>query len=47
MLKTGKTIFLDDMTLKEVSNILKIPIRVVHGADDIVAAALGELEEVR
>ncbi len=47
MLKRGETIFLDDMTLKEVSKILKIPIRIVHGADDIVAAAMGELEEVR
>ncbi len=45
MLREGEPIFLDDMTLQELSQTLKIPVRVVHGADDIVAAALQEVEE--
>ncbi len=45
MLKEGQPIFLDDMTLSQLSNALDIPIRIVHGADDIVTAAIGDVEE--
>ena len=43
MLKEGEEIFLDDMTVNELSNLLNIPIHIVHGANNIVAAALGDL----
>ncbi len=46
MLKEGRPVFLDDMTLLELRNALEVPIRVVHGADDIVAAAIGDIEEI-
>ena len=45
MLKEGETVFLDDMSLEEISKALAVPIRVVHGADDIVAAAIEDLEQ--
>ena len=45
MLKQGEEILLDDMTIKEVSKVLDTPIKIVGGADDIVAAAIGELIE--
>ncbi|WP_320666574.1 TIGR03279 family radical SAM protein [Prochlorococcus sp. MIT 1307] len=40
MLKHGEDVFLDDMSLKELCETLQVPIRIVHGADDIVAAAI-------
>ncbi len=42
MLKQNQDVFLDDMTLGEVSQRLSISVKVVHGADDIVAAAIGD-----
>ena len=45
MLKQGESIFLDDMTLDKLGNSLQVPIRVVHEAADIVAAAMGDAEE--
>ena len=41
MLRQGEPVFLDDMTLDTLQTALPIPIRVVHGAADIVAAVLG------
>ncbi len=46
MLKEGQALFLDDMSIEELGNALQIPIRVVHGADDIVAAAIEDLDKV-
>ncbi len=40
MLKHGESTFLDDITVEEVSKILKIPIKIVFGADDFVKKAL-------
>ena len=42
MLKQEEDILLDDMTIEEVSKVLDTPIKIVGGADDIVAAAIGE-----
>ena len=41
MLRQGQPVFLDDMTLEQLRQQLPVPIRIVHGAADIVAAALG------
>ncbi len=40
MLKQDQAVFLDDMTLEQLRNALHVPIRIVHGADDIVAAII-------
>ena len=45
MLRQGQPVFLDDMTLDQVQAQLPVPIRIVHGAADIVAAVLGDLEK--
>ena len=45
MLRQGEPVFLDDMTLAELEQRLPVPIRIVHGAADIVAAVLGEAPE--
>ena len=45
MLRQGPPVFLDDMTLDQVQAQLPVPIRIVHGAADIVAAVLGDLEK--
>ena len=42
MLRQGEPVFLDDMTLSQLEDRMKVPIRVVHGAADIVAAVLGQ-----
>ncbi len=42
MLRQGEKIFLDDMTLQELSSSLKVSIRIVHDANDIVNKALGK-----
>ena len=44
MLRQGEPIFLDDQRLEAVGDQLPVPIRLVHGADDIVAACLGSLD---
>ena len=41
MLRQGEKIFLDDMTLQELCSSLKVSIRIVHDAQDIVNKALG------
>ena len=41
MLRQGQPVFLDDMTLETLRARLPVPIRVVHGAADIVASVLG------
>ena len=40
MLRQGQPVFLDDMTLETVQAQIPVPIRVVHGAADIVASVL-------
>ena len=42
MLKQDENIFLDDMTIHEVSEILNISIRIVHNAEEMVNAAIGK-----
>ena len=44
MLRQGEPLFLDDQRLEMVAEQLPVPIRLVHGADDIVAACLGSLD---
>ena len=41
MLRQGAPVFLDDQTLESVAAQLPVPLRLVQGADDIVAACLG------
>ena len=42
MLRQGEKIFLDDMTLQELSLSLNVRVRIVHDAQDIVNKALGK-----
>ena len=42
MLRHGEPVFLDDQRLETVAAQLPVPIRLVQGADDIVAACLGQ-----
>ena len=42
MLRQGEPVFLDDMTLAELEQRLSVPIRIVHGAADIVTVVLGD-----
>ena len=44
MLRQGEPVFLDDLRLETVADHLPVPIRLVHGADDIVAGCLGRLD---
>jgi NifB/MoaA-like Fe-S oxidoreductase len=44
MLRQGEPVFLDDQRLEAVAAQLPVPIRLVQGADDIVAACLGRLD---
>ncbi len=44
MLRQGEKIFLDDMTLQELSSSLNVSVRIVHDAQDIVDKALGKAE---
>ncbi len=44
MLRHGDEVFLDDMTVEQVGKSLKVPIKIVHGAADVVAAAMGDLQ---
>ncbi|MFL0743350.1 MAG: TIGR03279 family radical SAM protein [Prochlorococcus sp.] len=46
MLRQGQPVFLDDMTLEQLSQALQISIRVVHGAADIVAAVMGDGQKI-
>ncbi len=41
MLRQGQPVFLDDITLEQLRQSLPVPVRIVHGAADIVAAAVG------
>jgi putative radical SAM enzyme (TIGR03279 family) len=43
MLRQGQPVFLDDMSLEELRAQLPVPVRIVHGAADIVASVLGGL----
>ncbi|MEY4297354.1 MAG: hypothetical protein RLZZ423_533 [Cyanobacteriota bacterium] len=44
MLRQGEPVFLDDQRLEDVAARLPVPLRLVQGADDIVAACLGNLD---
>ncbi len=46
MLKQDQAVFLDDIPLEQLRNALKVPIRIVHGADDIVAAVIEDAEKI-
>ena len=41
MLRQGQPVFLDDMTLEALAAQLPVPIRIVHGAADVVDSVLG------
>jgi NifB/MoaA-like Fe-S oxidoreductase len=41
MLREGEEVFLDDMRLQELRHRAGVPIRLLDGADDLVAACLG------
>ncbi len=45
MLRQGEPVFLDDTTLEEVREQLPVPIRLITGADDLVAVCGGKLDE--
>ncbi len=47
MLRHDEDLFLDDMTLSEFKQSLDIPVRVVHGAQDIVKTLMGDSSEIR
>lgn len=42
MLRQGEPIFLDDVTLSELQSQLPVPVRLLGGADDLVASCFGE-----
>jgi NifB/MoaA-like Fe-S oxidoreductase len=41
MLRQGEEVFLDDVPLAELERRLPVPVRLVGGANDLVAACLG------
>jgi putative radical SAM enzyme (TIGR03279 family) len=41
MLRQGEPVFLDDLSLDELESQLPVPVRLLHGADDLVVACLG------
>jgi putative radical SAM enzyme (TIGR03279 family) len=45
MLRRGEPVFLDDMTLDEVARQLPVPIRLITGADDLVAVCGGKTDQ--
>ncbi len=45
MLRQGEAVFLDDIKLDQLAERLAVPIRIVQGADDLVAACLGSGKE--
>ncbi|MFO7628915.1 MAG: TIGR03279 family radical SAM protein [Prochlorococcaceae cyanobacterium] len=47
MLRQGEPLFLDDMTLAELEEQLPVPVRLLEGAEDLVAACLGSAELAR
>jgi len=46
MLRQGEDVFLDDLSLAQVQAALPVPIQLVGGADDLVAACLGTTDDV-
>ena len=46
MLRQGEPVFLDDLSLAELEAKLPVPVRVMGGADDLVAACLGTVQQV-
>ncbi|MEB3171687.1 MAG: TIGR03279 family radical SAM protein [Synechococcaceae cyanobacterium] len=47
ILRQGEPVFLDDMTLAELEQQLPVPIRLLEGAEDLVAACLGSSDCAR
>ncbi len=47
MLRQGEHVFLDDMTLEELSSELNVSIKIVHGAADVVDSVMGDFQEIR
>jgi putative radical SAM enzyme (TIGR03279 family) len=45
MLRQGEPVFLDDTTLEEVRQKVPVPIRLITGADDLVAVCAGKLDQ--
>ena len=46
MLRSGESVFLDDMTVSGLEEILRTPVRIVgQGGDSLLAACLGEENE--
>ena len=45
MLRQGQPVFLDDMTLDALAAQLPVPIRIVHGAADVVDSVLGAVRK--
>jgi NifB/MoaA-like Fe-S oxidoreductase len=41
MLRQGEPVFLDDLSLADLERQLPVPVRLLHGADDLVAGCLG------
>jgi NifB/MoaA-like Fe-S oxidoreductase len=41
MLREGQPVFLDDCTLERLQEKLPVPVRLIGGADDLVAVCLG------
>jgi putative radical SAM enzyme (TIGR03279 family) len=41
MLRQGEPVFLDDLSLADLERQLSVPVRLLHGADDLVAGCLG------
>ncbi len=46
MLRQGEPVFLDDLSLAELEAKLPVPVHVMGGADDLVAACLGTVQQV-
>ncbi|MFM9111298.1 MAG: TIGR03279 family radical SAM protein [Prochlorococcaceae cyanobacterium] len=45
MLRQGEPVFLDDMTLRQLEDALPVPVRLLQGADDLVAICTGDAEK--
>jgi hypothetical protein len=46
MLRQGEPLFLDDQRLESIAAQLPVPLRLVQGADEIVAACLGKSQSI-
>ena len=46
MLRQGEDVFLDDLSLDQVQAALSVPIELIGGADDLVAACVSTKDRV-